>query len=100
VSDRRMRLTGLVKQEDDLYSALCLELDIASCGETEEEAISGLQDAIETYVQYMLDEGRENEIYRPVPIDALREYLTSEEERPITQARPFHAIPLEYQRAA
>jgi len=71
VLDRRMRLTRLVKQEDDLYSALCLELDVASCGETEEEAIAGLQDAIETYVQYMLAEGRENEIYRPAPVNAL-----------------------------
>ncbi len=42
--------TCLVKQEGDQYASLCVELDVASCGDTEEQAISGMKDAIETYL--------------------------------------------------
>ena len=72
----RLELTGIIKKEGRQYSALCLELDVASCGDTQEEAMKVLKDAVETYVQYMVEEGREDEIYRPVPLEALREFLT------------------------
>jgi len=71
----RLELTGIIKKEGRQYSALCLELDVASC-DTQEEAMKVLKDAVETYVQYMVEEGREDEIYRPVPLEALREFLT------------------------
>ena len=60
--------TCLVKKEGNQYASLCIELDIASCGDTKEEAVEGLKDAIDTYLDYMISEGRENEIHRPVPI--------------------------------
>ena len=59
--------TCLVKKEGNQYASVCVELDIASCGHTKKEAIKGLKDAIEAYLEYMISEGRENEIYRPVP---------------------------------
>ena len=67
--------TCLVKQESDQYASLCVELDVASCGDTEEQAISGLKDAIETYLEFMKDEGREGEIMRPVPMSELRDFI-------------------------
>jgi predicted RNase H-like HicB family nuclease len=94
----RLELTGIIKEEGRQYSALCLELDVASCGDTQEEAMKALRDAVETYVQYMVEEGREDEIYRPVPLEALREFLTDIETRPVSQ--PFRAFALEYRRAA
>ncbi len=95
-----LNLTAIVKKEGDQYSALCLELDVAGSGSTPDRAIANLQGVIETYVQYMLEEGREQEIPRPVPIDALREFLTGEE-KPRKTARPtFRAVPLQYSYAA
>jgi predicted RNase H-like HicB family nuclease len=63
--------TCLVKKEENQYASLCVELDIASCGNTKKDAIVGLKNAIEAYLEYMISEGRENEIYRPVPMDEL-----------------------------
>jgi predicted RNase H-like HicB family nuclease len=88
-----LRLTGLIRKERDQYSSLCLELDVASCGRTKEEAFKGLKTAVETYVTYLVQEGREDEIYRPVPQEAIREFLLGEvEERKFTTV---YAVPLE-----
>lgn len=73
MTQKILKLTCMVKKEGTQYSSLCLELDVASCGKTKEEAIDGLKGAVETYVNYLVDEGRENQLYRPVPQDAIRE---------------------------
>ena len=83
-----LKLTCLVKREGSQFSSLCLELDVASCGRTKEEAIDGLNAAIETYVNYQAEQGRHTEIYRPVPQEAIREFLLGEvEERKLTTYR-------------
>ncbi len=38
-------------EEGDWYVAQCLELDIASQGETEAEALTNLQEALELYFE-------------------------------------------------
>lgn len=40
-----------VWREGDWYFAQCLELDIASQGETEDEALSNLKEALELYFE-------------------------------------------------
>ncbi len=67
--------TCLVKKEGNQYTSLCIELDIASCGHTKKEAVQGLKNAVEAYLEYMISENRENEIYRPVPMNALKDFL-------------------------
>jgi predicted RNase H-like HicB family nuclease len=44
-----MRLTAIIEREDDGYVSLCPELDIASQGETVEEARANLQEALELF---------------------------------------------------
>ncbi len=70
--------TCLVKKEENQYASLCIELDVASCGSTKKEAIDGLKDAVETYLEYMISEKRGDEIYRPVPMDELKYFLFPE----------------------
>lgn len=90
----RMYLTCFLKKEGDQYAALCVELDVASCGKTKKEAMAGLKRAIETYTEYMVSEGREKNMYRPVPMDELKLFLFPEiEEQTLT------AIPLTFQHA-
>ncbi len=89
-------LTCLVKKEENQYASLCVELDIASCGNTKKEAIQCLKNGIETYLEYMVSEGRENEIYRPVPMKELKDFLFPEH---TMSEQPLKAIPLEFEYA-
>jgi predicted RNase H-like HicB family nuclease len=43
--------TAVVWQEDDLFVAQCLEVDVASQGRTEEEATMNLREALELYFE-------------------------------------------------
>ncbi len=88
--------TFLVKKEGNQYASLCIELDLASCGRTKKQAIDGLKNAIEAYLEYMVSEGRENEIYRPVPIKGLKDFLFPEH---TYTEQTLKAIPIEFQYA-
>jgi len=44
-------LTALITRDDNLYVALCPELDIASQGATVEEARANLKEAIELFLE-------------------------------------------------
>ncbi len=43
--------TAVIEKEDDLYVALCPELDIASQGATIEEAKANLTEAVELFLE-------------------------------------------------
>ncbi|MEV4726346.1 MULTISPECIES: type II toxin-antitoxin system HicB family antitoxin [Micromonospora] len=43
--------TAAVHQEDDWYVARCLELDVASQGESVDEALVNLREAVEAYLE-------------------------------------------------
>ena len=45
------QFTGIIEREDDGYTALCPELDIASQGNTVEEARRNLIEAIELFFE-------------------------------------------------
>ncbi len=46
-----MQLTAVIEREDDGYVALCPELDIASQGNTVEEAKENLVEALELFFE-------------------------------------------------
>lgn len=43
--------TAAVHQEDDWYVARCLELDVASQGQSVQEALTNLREAVELYLE-------------------------------------------------
>jgi predicted RNase H-like HicB family nuclease len=43
--------TAILEKEDDLYVALCPELDVASQGATVEEATANLKEAVELFLE-------------------------------------------------
>ncbi len=45
------QFTAVIEREDDMYVALCPELDIASQGNTVEEARQNLKEAIELFFE-------------------------------------------------
>jgi predicted RNase H-like HicB family nuclease len=49
--ENKQRLTAIIQREDDGYVALCPELDIASQGDTVEEARQNLREAVELFLE-------------------------------------------------
>jgi predicted RNase H-like HicB family nuclease len=45
------RFTAHLGREGDLWVAQCLEVDVASQGETEEEALANLKEALELFFE-------------------------------------------------
>ena len=43
--------TAIIEREDDVYVALCPELDVASQGSTIEEATNNLKEAVELFLE-------------------------------------------------
>lgn len=45
------KLNALVWQEDDLFVAKCLEIELASQGKTQKQALKNLEEAIELFFE-------------------------------------------------
>ncbi len=74
----------LIEKEGRLYSALCLELDVASQGRTIDEAQKNIVEAVELYLQSVYADGDKKEfIPRPAPIEEWLKYLKAWEDRPV-----------------
>jgi predicted RNase H-like HicB family nuclease len=66
-----MRFTAAVSHEPPLYVARCLEVEVASQGESFDEAISNLREALELYFDDRpFPEGIEPPIIAPVDVPA------------------------------
>ena len=48
---KQITLTAIIEREGDGYVALCPELDIASQGDTIEEALANLKEALEGFFE-------------------------------------------------
>jgi predicted RNase H-like HicB family nuclease len=47
----RVNLTATIWEEDGVYVSKCPELGVASCGDTPEEAMRNLKEAVELYLE-------------------------------------------------
>ena len=66
----------LIEKEGRLYSALCLELDVASQGRTIAEAKKNIDEAIRLYLVSVYAAGDEGDfIPRPAPIEEWLKYF-------------------------
>jgi predicted RNase H-like HicB family nuclease len=70
--------TGIIKKSGDFYIGLCLELNVASQGDSIEDATRMLQEACQEYLSFVKEEGIEDEI-KPVSLDLLIEFLIGDE---------------------
>ncbi len=64
---RTRQLTAIIEREDELYVALCPEVDVASQGHTVEEAKANLVEALELFFetadQVELDERLHGDVF-------------------------------------
>ena len=47
---KKFNLTAAIWEEEGVYVSKCPELGVASCGDTPEEALSNLKEAVELYL--------------------------------------------------
>ncbi len=57
----KLILHNIIEKEKGLYSALCLELDVASQGKTIQEASKNLHEAVELYLEEVVESGEEKD---------------------------------------
>ena len=60
--ESKLLLNVIVKQEDKGYSVICPELNVASLGETFEEAIANIKEAVELYIESAEELGNLDEV--------------------------------------
>ncbi len=71
----------MIEREGELFSALCLELNVASQGRTVEEAEKNIKEAIELFLEDVYAAGDEKEfIPRPAPVEEWLKYFRKEAE--------------------
>lgn len=78
---KELILTIVIRKERGKYSSWCPELDVASQGDTIEEARKNLQEAVELHVETMIQEGELNQLLANIgltPNDLQRDILFSE----------------------
>jgi len=71
------KYSTILKRSESQYLALCLELGVIGSGFSPNEAKRALFDAIESYLDYVKEEGTPEE--RPVSIKELHEFLYYDE---------------------
>ncbi len=72
---------GLISKEADRYCALCVEFNMATEGRTLNEAKRNLKDAVEGYLEVVMEiNDREGLIPRHAPDDLVREYEVSSQD--------------------
>ena len=60
--ESKLLLNVIVKEENKGYSVICPELNVASQGETFEEAISNIKEAVELYIESAEELGTLDEV--------------------------------------
>ncbi len=56
-------LTGIVEQEDNQYTATCLELGTATCADTPEEARRNLDEAVQLEIEVLEELGERSRVF-------------------------------------
>ena len=75
MSGTPLRFNVLVKKEEDVFVAHCLELDIVATGETVEEARGEMADLITAQFEYAFSNDNLENFYQPAPPEVWREFF-------------------------
>ena len=66
-------LTGTIEPEDDGFVSICPELGVASCGDTVEEALDMLGEAIDCQLEDLQDLGQLDSVLKKANVKTLHE---------------------------
>jgi predicted RNase H-like HicB family nuclease len=82
--------TFVLRKSAGYWVALCLENGIAGQGDTKEESVEKLKEAIESMKPVW--ESEPDVLAGPISIKELHEFLTIEEEEPLTEPYELRAV--------
>ena|SRR3989338_5533080 len=86
-----MQLTGFVKKQGKLYSAICLDLDVASQGKTAKEACKNLEEAVELYLEDVAQSpNKKSVLKRPAPYKIWQEYYKASTAHLVEEVQRSH----------
>ncbi len=91
---KNLLLHALIERNGDRFSALCLELDVASEGSTADEAAANLREALTGYLKTVFDNGVQDRLFpRLAPKSEWRKFFAAQMKQ--GTKRPVHAIELQ-----
>jgi hypothetical protein len=85
----RFRFRFLVREEEGLFVAYCLELDLVTAAKSEEEAVEDLIDVTIEQVRYCIANDNMDHLFRRAPEEIWKEYYSCEK---LEASRPHSAI--------
>jgi hypothetical protein len=68
----------LIKKEDEVFVAHCMELDIVATGQSIDEATNDLIDLVVAQLEYAFMNDNLDHLYRPAPLEVWRQFYTCE----------------------
>lgn len=71
ITGMRKQLTAIIERENNGYFSLCPELDIASQGDSVEEARDNLREAIELFFEFASSSEIQNQLHEEIYITRL-----------------------------
>ncbi|MGV8108264.1 MAG: type II toxin-antitoxin system HicB family antitoxin [Methanospirillum sp.] len=71
ITGLRKQLTAIIERENNGYVSLCPELDIASQGDSVEEARDNLREAIELFFEFASSSEIQNQLHEEIYITRL-----------------------------
>jgi len=80
---QKLVLHNLIEKDKEtgLYAVICLELDVATQGETIKEAEANIKEAVELYLESVYENGDEKDfIPRPAPRNLWLKFFKKQEE--------------------
>ena len=82
--------TTVLRKSGTYWVALCLENGLVGQGNTKDDAVAKLKEAIESFEQ---EYKKENDIYNaPISVKELHEFLTVEGKQPISEEYELRAV--------
>jgi len=98
--NNNLLLHCLIEKGEKYFSAICLELDVASQGRTIKEAEANIKEAIELYLEDVYEAGDEKEfIPRPAPMELWLRYFKLEERKLRGKFKKVHKVDFEIEKA-
>ena len=70
--------TGVAEKDGNQFTALCTELDVATCGDTVDQALDNLGDAIEVYLNALDEVGTLTKVFKERGIEVIQDMPAAE----------------------
>ena len=75
---RGIVVIGIAEREGNQFVSLCPELDVASCGDTAEEALDMLEDALQVFIGALIEVDTLSRVFKERGVEILDDFREAE----------------------